>query len=191
LEVRCHPLFVPVPLPWTLPAGSFDALLLTSANAVRLAESLPRLPVHAVGEATAAAAREAALDVLTIGQGGAEALLDSLPNDIRLLHLAGEEHILPQAPRQPITTVAVYRMAPLAPPEPAAFHGVVALVHSPAAGRKVAALDLDRQSGRIAAISPAAAAACGTGWARCEAAAEPNDAALLSLAAKLCEEQAP
>jgi uroporphyrinogen-III synthase len=46
-----------------------------------------------------------------------------------------------------------------------------------------------RERVRVAAISPAAAAACGTGWERCEAAAEPSDGALLSLAAKLCEEQ--
>jgi uroporphyrinogen-III synthase len=39
----------------------------------------------------------------------------------------------------------------------------------------------------IAAISPAAAAAVGTGWERVHAAPMPNEAALLALAARLCE----
>ena len=68
LEVRLHSLFAPVALPWTPLQEDFDALLVTSANAVRLAGSLPRLPVHAVGEASAAAAREVGLEVVTTGE---------------------------------------------------------------------------------------------------------------------------
>jgi uroporphyrinogen-III synthase len=81
-------------------------------------------------------------------------------------------------------------MAELPLPNPALLQEAVALVHSPAAGRRLAAITA-RERIRIAAISPAAAAACGPGWARCEAASQPSDAALLGLAAKLCEEQAP
>jgi uroporphyrinogen-III synthase len=66
----------------------------------------------------------------------------------------------------------------------------VVLVHSPAAGRRLDEVEAPRGRTRIAAISPAAAIACGTGWAACEAADEPSDRALLGLAAKLCEEQA-
>lgn len=188
LEVRCHPLFVAEPVAWTLPECPFDALLLTSAAAIRHSGRLPALPVHAVGEATAAAARKAGLEVATVGEGGVDALLGRLPEGLALLHLAGEEHIVPTQPRQRITSVAVYRMAELALPDPALLRQAVALVHSPAAGRRLAAVE-GRERIRIAAISPAAAAACGPGWARCEAAAQPNDAALLGLAAKLCEEQ--
>lgn len=189
LEVRRSPLFAPEPLAWTMPDVAFDALLLTSANAVRLASTLPSLPVHAVGDATAAAARAAGLEVLTIGEGGVEALLGGLPEGLRLLHLAGEERILPANPRQRISSVAVYRMAPLPLPDAATLEGSVALVHSPAAGRRLAEAEVRRASVRIAAISPAAASACGPGWDRCEAATAPTDSALLSLAAKLCEEQ--
>lgn len=189
LSVRRHPLFTAEPVAWTMPAGEFDALLVTSAAAIRLAGTLPDLPVHAVGEASAAAARTAGLRVLSVGRGGVDALLAGLEDGDRLLHLAGEERILPAGPRQHIVSVSVYRMVPLAPPEAAALEGSVALVHSPAAGRRLAALDLRRERVRVAAISPAAAAACGPGWARCEAASEPADGALLPLAAKLCKEE--
>lgn len=191
LDVRRHPLFVPRALPWTMPDGSFDALLLTSANAVGLAGRLPDLPAHAVGEATAAAAKASGLAVQSVGSGGVADLLAGLPAGLRLLHLAGEERILPAGTRQTITSVAVYRMEPLPLPPADLIEGSVALIHSPAAGRRISELEAARKTIRIAAISPAAAAACGPGWDRCEAAAEPNDAALLSLAAKLCETERP
>lgn len=189
MEVRCHPLFAAEPVAWTLPAGNFDALLVTSATAIRLAGGFPALPVHAVGEASAAAARASGLKVLTIGEGGVEALLDRLPDGLSLLHLAGEERIVPATARQAITSVAVYRMAPLPLPDAALIEGTVVLVHSPAAGRRLSEVTAVRERIRVAAISPAAAAACGPGWEHCEAADEPTDRALLSLAAKLCEEQ--
>ncbi len=189
LEARCHPLFVADPLAWQLPPGPFDALLVTSANAVRLAGDLPRLPVHAVGEASAAAARAAGLAVATVGDGGVEALLSALPSNLRLLHPAGEERMLPLTPRQQISSVAVYRMAPQPLPDRTLLEDAVALVHSPAAGRRLAEVAVDRQRVRVAAISPAAAAACGSGWVRLRAAEQPSDSALLSLAAKLCKEQ--
>jgi uroporphyrinogen-III synthase len=109
---------------------------------------------------------------------------------LALLHLAGEERIPPVRPRQRITSVTVYRMAELPLPGAALIEGAVVLVHSPAAGRRLADTGVARDRVRIAAISQAAADACGSGWAHCEAAAEPNDTALLGLAAKLCEEQA-
>jgi uroporphyrinogen-III synthase len=190
LEASRFPLFAPEPVAWTMAEGAFDALLVTSANAVRLAGSLPDLPVHAVGEASATAARAAGLTVVTTGDGGVEALLGLLPEGLALLHLAGEERIPPVRPRQRITSVTVYRMAELPLPGAALIEGAVVLVHSPAAGRRLGEVQVDRALTRIAAISPSAAAACGNGWAACEAAAEPSDRALLGLAAKLCEEQA-
>jgi uroporphyrinogen-III synthase len=189
LEVRCHPLFVAEAVDWTLPEGPFDALLVTSANAVRLAGALPHLPAHAVGEASRSAAKAAGLEVVTVGESGVESLLESLPAGLRLLHLAGEERVLPPTPRQQITSVTVYRMATLPLPQASFLDGAVAVIHSPAAGRRLEEVTVARERVRVAAISPAAAAACGTGWERCEAAAEPSDGALLSLAAKLCEEQ--
>jgi uroporphyrinogen-III synthase len=172
-----------------MPAGTFDALLITSANAVRLGGALPDLPVHAVGETSAAASADAGLTVTTVGTGGVEALLDTLPGDLRLLHPAGEERIIPRSAGQHITSVTVYRMVPLPLPAAAAFEGAVVLIHSPAAGRRLADAALARERVRVAAISQAAAMTCGSGWQRCEAADEPSDRALLGLAAKLCKEQ--
>ena len=69
--------------------------------------------------------------------------------------------------------------------------GSVVAVHSPRGGERLAELAdiaaIDRSSVRIAAISEAAALAVGEGWAEVESPAAPNDAALLELAARLCE----
>jgi uroporphyrinogen-III synthase len=180
--------FALAPLAWSMPSGEFDGLLLTSASAVRLTGKLPDLPVHAVGEATAAAARQAGARVETVGEGGIDDLLARLPSKLRLLHLCGEERIAPTAPRQQIVAVPVYRAEPLPLPKASALEGRVLLVHSPAAGRRLAEITGYRATIRIAAISPAAALACGQGWERVEAAERPADAALLFLAAELCKE---
>lgn len=191
LDVRLHPLFRTISVDWEMPPGPFDGLLLTSANAVRHAGHLPDLPVHAVGEATASKAQTAGATVVSVGKGGVDALLASVPENLRLLHLTGEERIAPCAPRQQIESVTVYRTEALPPPEPGSLLDAVLLIHSPAAGRRIADLDLDRSRIAIAAISPAAAAACGEGWQRCEAAPQPSDSALLFLAADLCKDSAP
>jgi uroporphyrinogen-III synthase len=183
-------LFAIVPVAWAMPRGAFDGLLLTSANAVRHAGPLPDLPVHAVGEATAQAARTSGARVVSVGTGGVEALLARVDPALRLLHLAGEDRV-PVPVGRSVAAVTVYRAEPLDLPPPAIVEGAVLLVHSPAAGRRVSEVDCRRERVRIAAISPAAAMACGTGWERLEAAAEPADAALLSLGAELCKEQAP
>lgn len=189
LEVRRYSLFEAQSVAWTLPPGTFDALLVTSANTIRLAGELPRHPVHAVGEASAAAARAAGLSVVSTGEGGVDALLSALPAGLRLLHLAGEERILPGSAKQQITPVTVYRMAPQPLPPASLLEGAVALIHSPAAGRRLAEVTVARERVRVAAISPAVAAACGAGWEVLEAVEQPTDSALLSLGAKLCKEQ--
>lgn len=187
LTVCRHLLFAVEPVAWTMPEGAFDGLLLTSANAIRHARDLPRLPVHAVGEATAAAARDAGAEVASVGTGGVDALLATLHPRLRLLHLAGEERVVPETQGPTITVVTVYRTRPLSLPSAELVEDAVMLVHSPAAGRRVNTLACDRARVRIAAISPAAADACGEGWAEVAAASQPDDATLLSLAAKLCK----
>ncbi|HEU4704356.1 MAG TPA: uroporphyrinogen-III synthase [Sphingomicrobium sp.] len=194
LEAVAMPLFEVGPVAWTMPdPARFDGLLLTSANAVRnggpgLGE-LRGLPAYAVGEATAAAAIEAGFAVAASGDGGVERLLGGLPAGLRLLHLCGEHRTAVTA-SQELTAVPVYRSAEL--PRPQGFErieGQVVAVHSPRAGKRLAELaeSVDRARVRIAAISPAAAAAAGPGWERCEAAETPGEAALLALAARLCD----
>ena len=191
LDPRVVPLFELVPLAWTAPYPSeFDALVITSANAVRFGGSeldrLKDLPVHAVGEASAAAARQAGFAIASAGTGGIEAM--ELPASQRLLHLAGLDH----QPVQSAVAIPVYEARPIAQPAglAALADGVVA-VHSPRAGRRLGELVAERSAIAIAAISPVAAASCGDGWQEVAAAAQPSDAALLALAARLCETPGP
>lgn len=189
LETEPMPLFEIRPLPWTAPDPTrFDGILMTSANAPRhggpeLAK-LKSLPVHAVGEATAAAARAAGFQVATVGTGGAAELAAKLRRGERLLHLAGRNRRDTGASE----TIPVYESAELPPPAALwKLSEAVVAVHSPRAGRRLAELVEDRTAITIAAISQAAAEACGAGWERVEVAAMPGDAALLALAAQLCK----
>lgn len=194
LEVIGCPLFEVESVAWKAPGpAEFDALLLTSANAVRhcgaeLAK-LKMLPVHAVGAATASAAREAGFTVETVGEDDIADLLSRVPPSLRLLHLAGEDHRATDNPR--IERLIVYRAAAIAQPQLPPLEGLVVAVHSPRAGRRLAELADTRGATRIAAISAAAADACGGEWEQVEVAEQPNDNSLLALAARLCHTSSP
>jgi uroporphyrinogen-III synthase len=189
------PLFEIEPVAWEAPdPAGFDGLLLTSANAVRHGgaelEKLHPLPVYAVGEATAEAARQAGFDVVAAGDAGVDQLRGSIEPNLRLLHLCGEDRHEPSEARR-IASIAVYRSRPIAAPDLSVARGAVALIHSPRAGRRFAELVEDRASIAVAAISPAAADAVGGGWSTVAAAARPTDEALLALASSLCNKPAP
>lgn len=196
LQARSMPLFKVEALDWEVPdPGSFDALLLTSANAVRHGgdglKALRGLPVHAVGETTGAAAREAGFDIRSTGGNGVERLLGSIGQDIKLLHLCGEHRKQVDA-RQEIVALPVYRSAALPAPEGITqIEDATVALHSPRMAARFAELvqdaALDRSSVRIAAISDSALAAAGSGWERAEAAHAPDDDALLAVAARLCD----
>lgn len=194
LDAVAIPLFAIEAVEWIAPnPAGFDALLLTSANAVRCAgeriASLRGLPVHAVGKATADAAREAGFDVASSGDSGVDRLLGSVEPDLKLLHLCGEDRRIPRDARQAITAVIVYRAKEIAADLGDASGGV-ALIHSPRAGKRFAALideaGVARPSVAIAAISRAAAEAAGEGWDAIEIAATCDEDALLALAERLC-----
>jgi uroporphyrinogen-III synthase len=94
IQADSSPLFEINAMPWRAPdARLFGGLLLTSANAVRSAGreigKLATLPVFAVGEATAEAARAHGFLIAAVGAGGVDALLAPLSPDLRLLHLCG------------------------------------------------------------------------------------------------------
>jgi uroporphyrinogen-III synthase len=195
IEAIALPLFAIEPIEWSAPdPAQFDAVLLTSANAVRHGgpelTKLRALPAYAVGEATAAAAREAGFKVAQTGSAGVDGLLAQMPADLRVLHIAGEHRSEPKDPRPTITAVAVYRATALPPPPLAQAEGNVVLIHSPRAGRRFAELageaGLDRCTIIIAAISASAAEAAGGGWAHIEVAEQPSDESLLALAERLC-----
>ena len=181
------PLFAVAPLSWTPPdPAAFDALVLTSANAVRHGgdglAALRHLPVLAVGAATAAAARAAGFVVAATGSADAAALVEEAAYP-RLLHLGGRDRaVVPVA-----AEIAVYASDPLPVPGDAAalLHGATVLLHSARAARAVAALAVERDATAIAAISAAVLDAAGGGWRRGVAAARPSDAALLAAATSL------
>jgi len=200
IDALAMPLFEVEPLEWEAPdSGNFDALLLTSANAVRHGgeqlHGLRGVPVHAVGEATAEAAREAGFDIASTGDTGVERLLASIKTDLRLLHLCGEHRTAVEAKRH-ITQIPVYRSAELPVPRnfPAVADQAIA-IHSPRAGRRLGELvneaRIARSTVRIAAISQTAASAAGDGWQTCEAAERPDSMSLLALAARLCDKPDP
>lgn len=192
--LRC-PLFTITPVAATLPPlDTVDAVLLTSANAVRAGGSaiaaVAALPVVAIGGATAAAARAAGLSVALVGRGDVVEAVDraraaGLP---RLLHLAGRDH---RAHPGIAATAIVYASEPRLVDDHllARLPGGIALAHSPRAARRLTALlagaGLPRESIALAAISEAVAHAAGPGWRITGVADSLTDAAMVALAVRL------
>ena len=179
------PLFEVVPVAWRAPdPAGYGALLVTSANAIRHGgpelDRLRHLPVFAVGEATAAAARAAGFAVESVGKGGVAAIA-ARTRGKRALHLAGRDRV--EAGAHAIT---VYASDPL-PIDPAPLLGSIALLHSARAAARLAEIAPDKSRIAIAAISLAAAKAAGPGWAALVVAGEPTDAALIAAARGLAD----
>jgi uroporphyrinogen-III synthase len=190
LAVVACPLFRIEPVQWRAPnPTAYDALLLTSANAVRQAgaelETVSGLPVYAVGAATAEMAEAAGLRIAGVGRGDIVALLAEIPGSQKLLHLAAE-HRREVDSHHNIDHITVYRSAAIDDPGLPRLDSLVAAVHSPRAGVRLAELAPNRDRTAIAAISEAAAEACGPGWERVEVAEKPDDTSLLAVAAMLC-----
>lgn len=172
------PLFEIVPVAWHPPdPARFEAVAMTSANAARHAGAAlahyAHLPLFAVGEATAEAARKAGFTCVTAGDADAAALQPLLP--ARTLHIAGEDHR-----RLGGDTVIVYRSVLRELPDLPS--NAVALLHSPRA-----AAAFDRPVHAIVAISAATRDAVRTDAAIVAVAECPTDDAMLAIAARLCE----
>lgn len=189
------PLFHIVPLAWTPPdPAGHDALFLTSANAVRHAgpalAAYAALPVHTVGAATAVAARAAGLKVVATGERDAQSMARAAVAGgvTQALHLAGRDRTT-DALLGTSATVAVYasEALPLTSADLLPLAGAVALVHSPRAGERLAALVTDRSQVMLAAISSAATGAAGDGWAAVAVADVPTDAALIAAGLALAD----
>lgn len=201
LEASGFPLFSVRALAWQPPdPAGFDALLIGSANAIRLGgealAGLRGLPVLAVGEVTAQTAREAGFMVAEMGAGGLQPLLDRVGARYpRLLRLAGRERVaLAPAPGTAISERTVYASEPLDMPpglRAALDRPCVIALHSAEAARHFAALcdsgGIDRARTLLAALGPRIAGAAGHGWADVRAAQSPDDAALLAIAAAMCQ----
>lgn len=191
------PLFAVRALAWTPPpTDAHDALVLTSANAVRAAgPGLARfaaLPAYVVGAASARAAQAAGLNVVATGSAGMAALLAGAraAGVVRALHIAGRDRTLAEV--APVTrTVEVYASepVPVAAADLARLDGSVALLHSRRAALRLAALVEGPARARIAlvAIAEPTAIAAGPGWQTVATAAAPGDAALLARALALAD----
>ena len=200
LEIAAMPTWEVIPRPWSPPdLAGIDGLLIGSANALRHSGSaharIAHLPVHAVGQTTAALAREMGHNLTSIGEGGLQALLDALPQrPVHLLRLAGAVHLpLDLPPHVTITTRITYETISLPFSNEltrALRRGTLVLLHSAEAAlhfaQECSRLELDRSKIELAALGPRIAAAASTGWADCRSAAVPNDTALLALAEEMC-----
>lgn len=205
LETHGFPLFEVVPRSWEAPPpGQFDAILGGSGNAFRHAGKglslLHGLPVYAVGETTARAAREAGFKVVATGNGGMQALIGGLaPDHRRLIRLAGDERVpltLPKGVLMEERVVYATIPRPL-PPDLIAMLRTPAMIalHSAEAARHVAAQcvthGIRRSLLRLIALSSRIASAAGDGWGEVAVAALPNDKALLALAVQMCQDPGP
>lgn len=213
------PLFRVVPLAWDGPdPDRHDALVLTSANAVRHAgAALARyaaLPVHAVGAATATAARAAGLRVVATGSGDGRTLLAAAQAaGVRAaLLLTARDRAVASHPA--VSAIqAVYASEVVDMVDPAPLVGSIALVHSRRAGERLAEIVRDRSRIAVAAISSAAAAGLGAfdlqgsvqpfpsrkgqasadtsvpdgGWRAVTVAERPDDAAIIAAAIALAD----
>lgn len=196
LNARAMPLFAAAPLAWAVPdAQDFDALLLTSAAAARLAgpglARLASLPVYAVGAATAGAAEDAGLRVAMTGSADAGRLLDDMTSEnIRnILWLCGRDRSEFDARSVAITPLPCYAVDPVPPPSGWAdliAAPAVLLAHSARAAKRISDLvGSAREHLSLVAISPAVAAAAGGGWRDLAIAGQPDDVAILAQARAL------
>ena len=201
LNVHGAPLFAIEPIEWIVPSpDDFDGILVGSANAFRHGgkhlEKLTRLPVHAVGEATADAARIAGFLVGLTGRGGLQGLVDELGNrKLQLLRLAGQDRVALRPPDGiEVETRVLYRaVAEDLSQESAELlrDGGVAVLHSGAAAARLRdefdRLDLNSAVVDLAVIGPRVAEMAGEGWRSIHIADAPGDSELLALARALCQ----
>lgn len=191
------PLFTAKPVAWSVPdAADFDALLLTSANAVRHGgpqlDGLLALPVHAVGHVTAEAARRIGFRIAHIGTSGAEALVAEAEaaGVRRALLLGGRERMLGSGGvvAQAITVYASETLD-IEPEAAVRLRGAIALVQSARAGARLAELVAPdhRAITSIVAISARAAEAAGPGWRGVEIASDTRPDTLIELALRLAD----
>ncbi|WP_417620325.1 uroporphyrinogen-III synthase [Parasphingorhabdus sp.] len=200
LATVVDPLFVVESMQWSGPeATDFDALLLTSANAVKYGgtqlAAYRYLPVLAVGEKTAEAAKKAGFHVEITGQSDVEHLLDQLADSSyrNIIWLAGEQHMEVSAKDRKIYIAPVYRARAMALGERAKAclaNESVILLHSARAASQLAEelsrLQLPKDRHHVVAFSAKVAEAVGQGWKSVQTADHPDDEALLSLASALC-----
>ena len=195
------PLFSVAPCVWNVvDPHEYDAVLLTSANALRHGGAgLSRyhhLPCACVGEPTAQAARAAGFDVRWVGDSDGDTLLAGLPPlqhpTQRILWLYGREHSQLSVPRgMTITPLPVYHTTETPLDGAAIPHPAIALLHSSRAALRFRALATDPAAFTLVTISAKVARAAGPGWRDVHFPDTPEDRKMVAIAAKLCHELPP
>jgi uroporphyrinogen-III synthase len=195
-DAHAIPLFAARSLAWAAPAAEdFDALLLTSAFAPRLAGQglarLASLPAYTVGAATARAAEGAGLRVAMAGSADAQQLLDAMTSrKIRnILWLCGHDRSEFDARGAAIEPLPCYAVDPI-PPSASWFDLIAApavlLAHSARAAQRISHLvGGARGHLTLVAISASVAVAAGDGWGGLAVSEQPGDAAMLAQALAL------
>lgn len=181
-------------LPGPIDLDGVAALAFTSANGVRaFADRSPEraLPVFTVGDATAAAARNAGFAEVASASGDLDALADLIAAHAQ--RLSGT--VLAPGPREPAgdlpralaaqgvtaRALALYETLPVVPPRGMGPVDAV-LIHSPKAAERLALVMGDKTGPAAYCISAAAAAPlAGRPFARVEWAARPDEDSLLAL----------
>ena len=199
LQAIVDPLFKIQSVDWETPrASEFDAIMLTSANAIKYAGDGLQLyashPAYVVGEPTASAARNAGMQVAHVGDGGAQKLVDDMAqhNVRKALRLVGRNFTSVETDVF-LENRIVYEAISLPLGERARAtlnNGCIMLLHSSRAATEfdveTGKFDLDRTNIHVVAISKTAGRAAGLGWKSINVAEKPTDDALLSAASALC-----
>jgi uroporphyrinogen-III synthase len=190
-------LFATRPIAWDVPdPANYDALMLTSANAVIHAgpglDALKALPALAVGAATKAQAMASGCDVTLTGASGVSDLVKAARRAgyRRILWLAGADHTKLDPHDGMIIDIAlVYQSHTLPPPGSIVKilgQPVLTALHSPRAAQVFASIcerhGIDRGTQSILALSPDIAQSAGSGWRAVIVADRPDDDSLLSAA---------
>lgn len=198
LEPVAAPLFEIEAVAWDVPDGRFDAILAGSANVFRHGgDGLTRfaeVPVIAVGETTAAAARSAGFAVARVGEGGLQPVVATLPPG-NYIRIAGEDRVKLVAPAGVrIVTVVAYAARKRAVPDALGARleqGAVVLLHSGEAARHFAQecerLGIPKESLHLACLAPRIADLAGNGWGTLAVAAGRTDKEVLELGARMCQ----
>ena len=199
-DAHPYPLFELHGRDWEAPAAGVDAVLLSSANALRFGgdelAKIVHLPAYVVGDRTAQQARAAGFNVVAQAADGIASLVRNIdPDHASILRLAGADHIAVAPPEGvAIRTAILYESRPLPMPEDLAellCGPSTALLHSARAAEHFAhlctAMGLARMNIALACLSPRIAEAAGRGWRAVAVTDETSDAALLETARALCQ----
>lgn len=193
-----YPLFRIEPTRWSVAEGRFEAILAGSANIFRHGgpqlDALKHLPVIAVGEATASAARTAGFTVVRTGEGGLQPVVETLAPGT-YLRLAGEDRVtLAPPPGVRIETAVVYAARPVPLPDELVAvlaRPAVVLLHSGAAAKhfrqQCERTGITRESLYLACLAPRIAALAGDGWGDLRIADSRTDSDLLELGRRMCQ----